>query len=34
MSFRIKIWVVTITVDLFDLDISDRDIKLGIVISW
>lgn len=34
MKFQIKLWVVTITIDLFDLDPSDRNIKLGITITW
>jgi len=34
MSFTIKIWIVKITFNFFDLDPSDRDIKLGITISW
>ena len=34
MQFSIKIWKLTLTVNLFDLDASDRDIKLGIAISW
>ena len=31
-TFRIARW--TITIDLFDLDITDRSIGLGIYISW
>ena len=34
MKFQIRLWVVTITIDLFDLDLSDRDVKLGITIAW
>ncbi len=34
MKFTIKVWKLTITFDLFDVDPSDRDIKFGIVISW
>ena len=34
MKFQISLWIVTITIDLFDLDFSDRDIKLGITIAW
>jgi len=34
MEFSFKIWLLKITIDLFDLDPSDGDIKLGITISW
>lgn len=34
MKFQIKLWVVTITIDLFDIDLSDRDVKIGITIAW
>ena len=34
MKFQFKIWVLTITIDLFDLDPSDGSIGLGIFISW
>jgi len=34
MKFTIKLGPITIEFDLFDLDPSDRDIKLGIRISW
>jgi len=34
MKFQVKLWVVTITIDLFDLDPSDRNIKLALTISW
>lgn len=34
MSFTIKVWKVKLTVDLLDFDTSDRDIKLGITVSW
>ena len=30
MSFVIKIWKLTIAINLFDLDLSDRDIKFTI----
>jgi hypothetical protein len=34
MKFTFKIWVLKITIDLFDLNPSDGDIGLGITISW
>ena len=34
MKFQIKLWVVTITIDLLDLDLSDRSIGIGITIAW
>jgi len=34
MQFQIKVWVLTITFDLFDLDASDGNVALGIIISW
>lgn len=34
MKFVFKVWVLSITIDLFDIDPSDRDIKLGIAIAW
>jgi hypothetical protein len=34
MKFTFSIWKLKITLDLFDLDTSDKDIKFGIVLSW
>lgn len=34
MKFVFKVWVLTITIDLFDLDPSDGSVGLGIFISW
>lgn len=34
MKFTFKVWVLSIEIDLFDTDISDQNIKLGIIISW
>jgi len=34
MKFTIKLWKLWITFDLFDLDPSDRDLKIGITINW
>lgn len=34
MAFTIKIWILKITLNLMDLDPSDRDIKIGITVSW
>lgn len=34
MSITFKVWVLTITIDVLDLDTSDKDIKLGIKVSW
>lgn len=32
MKFTIKVWIVTITIDL--LDLSDRNVGIGITIAW
>jgi len=34
MKFTIKIWKFSVTIDLFDLDLSDGDVAVGITISW
>ncbi len=34
MKFIFKVWVLSITIDFFDIDPSDGNIKIGIVISW
>jgi len=34
MGFSIKIWKFKFTLNLLDVDPSDRDIKLGITVSW
>lgn len=34
MQFIFKVWKLTITLDLFDLDVSDRKIQIGISVTW
>jgi len=34
MKFSFTIWKFTITIDLFDLDLGNGDIALGIKVSW
>jgi len=34
MKFNFKVWILTIEIDLFDVDIADKDVGIGIVISW
>ena len=34
MKFTFRVWVLSIEIDLFDLDPSDRNIKYGITIAW
>jgi len=34
MQFTFSIWVLTIVVDLFDLDLSDGNIGFRIIIRW
>lgn len=34
IEFRIKALRLTITISLFDLDLTDRDINVGVRISW
>jgi len=34
MKFVFKVWVLSITIDLFDLDASDGELAFRITISW
>ena len=34
MLISINLWILKITIDFFDMDLGDRDIKLGITIAW
>jgi hypothetical protein len=34
MEFSFRIWKLEITIDVFDVDPSDRDIKVGIRFAW
>ena len=34
MNFRFKLWVFSITLHLFDIDLTDGDVSFGITISW
>ncbi len=34
MKFMFKVWVLAITIDLFDLDPSDGKVSASITISW
>lgn len=34
MKFTFKVWKFSITVDLFDLDLSDGDIAFKVTIAW
>ena len=34
MKFSIKLWVVTITIHLLDVDPSDRNVMIGLEVSW
>jgi len=34
MKLQIKIWKLTLTIDFFDVDPTDRNLALGIKISW
>ena len=34
MKFIFKVWVIKITIDLFDLDPTDKTVGLGIYVSW
>ncbi len=34
MSFSFKIWVVTITLHLLDVDPTDRNLMIGLEVSW
>jgi hypothetical protein len=34
MKFSFKVWKLTFTLDIFDVDFSDGDIGIGLIISW
>lgn len=34
MKLALKIWKFTLTIHLIDLDPSDKDISIGISLSW
>jgi len=34
MKFSIKIWVITVTLHLLDVDPSDRNVVIGLEVSW
>jgi len=34
MKFSIKIWVITVTLHLLDVDPSDRSVMIGLEVSW
>lgn len=34
MKFTFKVWVLAITIDLFDIDPSDGDITFSVKLSW
>lgn len=34
MKFTLKVWIFTITIDLFDVDLSDGDVAVTIKFSW
>ena len=34
MEFMFKVWKLSITVDLFDLNLTDSDIAFSVTISW
>lgn len=34
MKFVFKVWKLSITIDLFDLDMSDGNVAFSITISW
>jgi hypothetical protein len=34
MSFNWKVWKITITLNLVDIDPTDGNLKIGLVISW
>ena len=34
MKFTFKIWVLSITLDLFDLNPSDSNIAFSVTVSW
>lgn len=34
MKFTLKVWIFTITIDLFDVDLSDGDVAVSVKLSW
>ncbi len=34
MKFTFKVWKLSITVDLFDLNVSDGDLAFSVTVSW
>jgi len=34
MKFTFRIWQFSFTIDIFDLDPSDRNLKCGITVEW
>jgi len=34
MKFSLKVWKFKVTIDLLDVDPSDKDISIGIAVSW
>ncbi|KKM03551.1 hypothetical protein LCGC14_1773320 [marine sediment metagenome] len=34
MKFLVKVWKFSITIDLFDLDTSDKNIAFKVTIAW
>jgi len=34
MNFSVKVWVVTITLHLVDINPADGDLRVGLSISW
>jgi len=34
MKLMFKVWRLSVTVDLFDLDLTDGDIAFSVTISW
>ena len=34
MKFVFKVWVLTVEIDLFDLDVQDGNIQISVKIGW
>ena len=34
MKFTFKVWKLSITIDLFDLNISDSNIAFSVTVAW
>ena len=34
MNFSIRVWILTLTLHLVDIDPSDRNVRIGLSISW